>query len=81
MACGGIIAAHHDLAEGYIVDNVNGLLLNDYDIDKVAKRLENIGEKTRLLVKANARKFAVKSLNSELVAANLRAVLRGLGLL
>jgi len=81
MACGGIIATHRDLAEGYIVDNVNGLLLNDYDINNVAKRLENIGGKTRLLVKANARKFAVKSLNSELVAANFKAVLRGMDLL
>ena len=78
MACKGVVCAPAALAETYIVDNENGLLLDDYNTDKISERINGLCEEKRLIIKENARKFAIESLNSELVANNLRKVLNKL---
>ncbi len=75
LSCGAMIAVGSDLAEGYIVDGEHGIVFRSHNVDDIVDRLNCIGETVRETIKGNARDHAVRSLNSDLVAANLQKAL------
>ena len=75
LSCGALVAVGRDLAEGYIVDGSNGVVFNDQNVVDIVEKLRCISDELRQSLKDNARKYAVRMLNSDLIAADLQKVL------
>jgi hypothetical protein len=71
MACGAAVAIPESIAEGYVEDGTNGLVLSAV-ADDFAKRLLSENDDLQLIRK-RARKFAVTKLNNLTVAQQVRA--------
>lgn len=72
LSCGAVVAVGSDLAEGYVVDGNNGIVFRNWNVDDISKRLKSVGGGMRNRIRANARKYAIRSLNSTSVANDLR---------
>ena len=71
MACGAPVAVPETIAEGYVEDGTNGLLLRGAPAEFAARLLS---EKDKLtLIRQMARKFAETRLNNLVVAQRVRA--------
>lgn len=70
MACGALVGVPSAIAEGYVSDGVNGLVL-DLDPIKFAHRVLSIRPIRNSICDA-ARDFSVKKLSNEFIARNLR---------
>ena len=71
MACGAAVAIPETIAEGYVEDGANGLVLNA-GANNFAERLLS-GSDDLPLIRKMARKFAVTKLNNLTVAQQVRA--------
>ncbi len=74
MSAGGVVMVHENLAEGYVIDNWNGLTIDNYNVDYVVERI-SCSVTNRASISNNARQFAVDTLNSVVVAAGIRKCL------
>jgi hypothetical protein len=73
MACGALVGIPEYLAEGYVTDGVNGLLLSERP-QEFAERVLNYSGGVSFM-RSTAREFADRALNVRLVAANLQTFL------
>ena len=71
MACGAVVAIPENIAEGYVEDGANGLVLRGSPADFVA-RMVSIHDKLPL-IRQKARQFAESELNNLTVATLVRS--------
>ena len=72
MSCEALIAVPNELSEGYVSDGETGIVFKNQNHDVIAGRLKGIDGEKRKYLKKKAREYAVNSLNSNVVAANLK---------
>jgi glycosyltransferase involved in cell wall biosynthesis len=75
MACGALVGIPENLAEGYVVDGINGLILRA----KPEEFAESIARQSARhdTMRISARSFAASKLNVSIVATNMRSYLLG----
>ncbi|MBZ0093866.1 MAG: glycosyltransferase [Sulfuricella sp.] len=71
MACGAVVAIPETIAEGYVADGINGLVLRGAADDFAARVLSESDDLP--LIRQMARKFAETKLNNLTVAQQVRA--------
>lgn len=81
MACGALIIAPNDLAEGYLVDGQNGIVYSDSDSSDMAARIKKVKAHDDSSLRQKARQFAVQSLDSSRVADEVANYVGKLGIL
>ena len=74
MACRTIVAVPRSISDGYIVDEENGLILED-DFKSFAKKYQNLSD-VHSRIRRNARIFAMENLNISKVSKDLKEELR-----
>ncbi len=79
MACSSIVALPKLISEGYVVDEKNGLVLED-DYELFAKKYQNLSDK-HSSIKKNARTFAMENLNINKVSEDLYQELKLKGII
>jgi len=76
LSCASVVVVENDLAEGYVIDGENGMVLTDLNVDSIVERIKDIGDVMRTNLKTKARDYAVNTLTSDLVASRLHKLLK-----
>lgn len=75
LSCGAFVGIPESIAEGYVADGSNGMLLSDSPEEFAARVL--LGAERSSGIRKAARRFAKEQLHVSSVAAQLRAILLG----